>query len=69
MRMCLNFIDFDLPKCMFKFINAEMTPKKRKRSERAIVLELFDLVYHVCCVFDKKWTFLKYKLMFAYDIT
>ena len=38
---------------MFKFINAEMTPKKRER----IILELFDFVCHVCCVFDENWTF------------
>jgi len=31
----LNFLDFDLPKSMFKFIKAEMTPKKRERSKRA----------------------------------
>jgi len=35
--MCLpKFLDFDLPQSLFKFINAEMTPKKRERSERAI---------------------------------
>ena len=31
----LNFLDFDLPKSMFKFIKGEMTPKKRERSKRA----------------------------------
>ena len=31
---------------MFKFINAEMG-KKRERSERAIFLEVFDLVCHM----------------------
>ena len=44
---------------MFKFRNAEMSQKKRERSERAILLELFDFVCHVCCVFDENWTFLK----------
>jgi len=46
----LNFLDLDLPKSMFKFVNADMTLKKRERSERAIFLELFDFVCHVCCV-------------------
>ena len=30
-----DFIDFDLPKSMFEFINAEITQNKRERSERA----------------------------------
>ena len=47
-----------------------MTPKKREQSERAFFKELFDFVCHVCCVFfNENWTFLKYKLMSAYDIT
>jgi len=62
--MCLvvKFLDFDLRKCMFKFIYAEMTPKKRERSERAIFLELFDFVCHVCGVFDENWTFFNVKI-------
>jgi len=31
----LNFLDFDLPKSIFKFLNAEMGAKKRERSELA----------------------------------
>jgi len=30
---------FDIPKSMFMLINAKMTPKRRKRSERAKNLE------------------------------
>ena len=29
---------------MFMLLNAEMTPKRRERSERAKILELFDFV-------------------------
>ena len=45
----LDFLVFDIPKSMFMLINAEMTPKRRERSERAKILELFDFVCHVCC--------------------
>ena len=45
----LDLLVYDLPKSMFKFINAKMTPKKRERRERA--------------------TFLKSKLISAYDIS
>ena len=38
----LDFLVFDIPKPMFKLINAEMTSKRRERSERAKSLELFD---------------------------
>jgi len=61
--MCLLvFLDFDLPKSMFKFINADITPKKRERSERAIFLEFFDFVCHVCCVFWWKLDLFKLKI-------
>ena len=56
----LNFLDFDLPKSMFKFINAEMTTKKRERSERAIFFRVIWLcMSHVLCFFNENWTFLK----------
>jgi len=43
---------------MFKFINAKWPKKKRERSKRAKILELFDFV--MCDVFlDGNWTFLK----------
>jgi len=36
---------------MFMFINAEMTPQKRERSERAKnIVNFFYRVRHVCCV-------------------
>jgi len=55
---------------MFKFIIAGISPKKaRAQRARKYFLELFDFVCHVCCVFDENWTFLKSKLMSAYDIT
>ena len=48
------FLVFDLAKSLLKFINVEMTPKKRERSERVKSLDLFDCVCHVCCV-SWKW--------------
>ena len=39
----LNFLDFDLSKSMFKFVNADMTPKKSASEATAqFFLELFD---------------------------
>jgi len=49
----LNFLDFDLRKSMFKFINAEMTPKQRERSERAIFLRVIWLC--MSCVLCFWW--------------
>jgi len=46
----LDFLVFDLPLSMFKFVKTEMTAKKRERSERAKKLELYDFVCHVCFV-------------------
>jgi len=52
----LNFLDFDLRKSMFKFINAEMTPKKRERSERAIFFRVIWLCMScVTCVLCFWW--------------
>jgi len=42
----IRFLVFE---SMFMIIIAKMTPKMRKRSERARILELFDFVCHVCC--------------------
>ena len=38
----LDFLVFDIPKSMFILINAEMTPKRRERSERAKNLEFLQ---------------------------
>ena len=66
--MLARFPIFDLPKSMFRFINAEMTPKKRERSEHT--KNSYLTLYVTCVVFlDENWTFLKLKLMSAYDIT
>jgi len=43
MFLLVKFSEFDLPKSMFKFINAEMTPKKRERSQRAILFRVIWL--------------------------
>ena len=50
--VCLSkFLDFDLPQSMLKFINAEMTPKKRERSDRATFFRVIWLCYScvLCC--------------------
>ena len=59
--MCLLvFLDFDLPKSMFKFINADITQKKREQSERAIFLRVNWLcMSRELCFFNENWTFLK----------
>jgi len=44
----LEFLLFDIPKSMFFLINAEITPKRRERSERAKILDFF--FYFVCDV-------------------
>ena len=51
--MCLlvKLLDFDLRKSMFKFINAEVTPKSASEASVQIFIELFDFVCHVWCVF------------------
>jgi len=63
---------------MFKFINVEMTPKKRERSECANILEVFDFVCHVCCVswwkldlfkVKKKDVCVRYNRISAYCVT
>ena len=46
----LNFLDYDLRKSMFTFINAEMTPKKRKWSERAIFFRVIQMTLYIMCV-------------------
>jgi len=54
---------------MYKFINAEMTPKKREQIERVIFYSYLTL-YVTCVVFfNDNWTFLKKKIMSAYNIT
>jgi len=51
MCLLLNFLDFDLPKSMFKFVRAEMTPKSpSEASARKKESYLFYLTLYVTCV-------------------
>jgi len=58
----LNFLDLDLPKSMFNFVNADMTPKRARAKRACNFLELFDFVCHVCCVSWWKLDIFKVKI-------
>jgi len=40
---------------MFMLINAEMTPKRHERSDRAKILDCFTLYVTFAVVFDENW--------------
>jgi len=45
---CVGWLDFlvlDIPKSMFMLISAEMTLKRRERSERAKIVKFFFTLY------------------------
>ena len=55
----LNFLDFDLHKAMFKFVNADLTQKSASEAS-AQIFESYLTYYATCVVFlDENWTFLK----------
>jgi len=59
---------FDLPKSI-KFINADITPKKREEASAQFLTSYLTL-YVTCVVFlDENWSFLTLKFISAYDIT
>ena len=74
--MCLlvkfpRFWPTQILKSMFKFRNAEMSPKSASVASTQFFLELFDFVCYVCCVFWWKLDLLKVKIdvCVVYDIT
>ena len=49
----LDFLVFDIPISMFMLINAEMTLKRRERSERANILDNLTLYVTFAVVLDE----------------
>jgi len=55
----LDLLVFDIPKSMIMLINAEMTPKRLERSERAKILEFFFLL----CMWRLLWFLIKIEIV------